>query len=136
MPIGTSIAIYFIIWWLVLFAVLPFGVRSQQEAGSVAPGTEPGAPARPLLWRKLLATTKPVTPPPPPAIATLQQRLSATDAAAQPQHDGDPGPVSLVFHHMHLFTFHLPENAPAAVSSTELLETQGQFLGVTQRAQV
>ena len=28
-----SIAIYFVIWWLVLFAVLPFGVRSQHEAG-------------------------------------------------------------------------------------------------------
>ena len=38
----------------------------------------------------------------------------------QSQHDGDPGPVSLVFHHTHLFTFHLPENAPAAASSTEL----------------
>ena len=45
MAISTVIAIYFIIWWVVLFAVLPWGVHSQQESGEVAPGTDPGAPA-------------------------------------------------------------------------------------------
>ena len=29
----TAAAIYFIIWWVVLFAVLPFGVRNASEAG-------------------------------------------------------------------------------------------------------
>jgi predicted secreted protein len=53
----TAIAIYFLIWWVVLFAVLPFGVRSQRESGDVAPGTDPGAPAVPHLRRKLLWTT-------------------------------------------------------------------------------
>ncbi len=53
MSVTTAIAIYFIIWWVVLFAVLPFGVRSQQESGAVAPGTDPGAPAVPQLMRKL-----------------------------------------------------------------------------------
>lgn len=57
MSIPTIIAIYFIIWWVVLFAVLPWGVHSQQESGEVAPGTEPGAPATHLIWRKLLWTT-------------------------------------------------------------------------------
>ena len=38
-------AIYFIIWWVTLFAVLPFGSRSQAEEGNVTPGTDPGAPA-------------------------------------------------------------------------------------------
>jgi predicted secreted protein len=57
MSIPTIIAIYFIIWWVVLFAVLPWGVHSQQESGEVAPGTEPGAPAIHLIWRKLLWTT-------------------------------------------------------------------------------
>ena len=42
---------------MVLFAVLPWGVRSQQESGEVAPGTDPGAPAVHLVWRKLLWTT-------------------------------------------------------------------------------
>jgi predicted secreted protein len=57
MSIATGLAIYFIIWWVVLFAVLPFGVRSQQESGDVAPGSDPGAPALPRLARKLLWTT-------------------------------------------------------------------------------
>jgi len=57
MSLATSIAIYFIIWWTVLFAVLPWGVRSQQESGAVAPGTDPGAPAVPRLRRKLVWTT-------------------------------------------------------------------------------
>ena len=55
--IATSIAIYFIIWWVVLFAVLPWGVRGQHETGAVTPGTDPGAPAIPMLKRKLLWTT-------------------------------------------------------------------------------
>jgi predicted secreted protein len=55
--LSTAIAVYFIIWWVVLFAVLPFGVRSQQESGAVAPGTDPGAPVIPRIWRKLLWTT-------------------------------------------------------------------------------
>ena len=28
----TAIAIYFMIWWVVLFAVLPWGVRTQEES--------------------------------------------------------------------------------------------------------
>lgn len=57
MKFGTYLAIYFLIWWLTLFAVLPFGVRNQEEAGEVSPGTDPGAPAIHTLWRKLLWTT-------------------------------------------------------------------------------
>jgi len=55
MGIATGIAIYFLIWWIVLFAVLPWGVRSQGEEG--APGTDPGAPTVPRLGAKLLWTT-------------------------------------------------------------------------------
>ena len=57
MSLPTSIAIYFIIWWVVLFAVLPWGVRSQQEHGAITPGSDPGAPAIPGLKRKLVWTT-------------------------------------------------------------------------------
>ena len=42
MSVTTGLAIYFLIWWVTLFAVLPFGVRSQHEA-ETAPGTDPGA---------------------------------------------------------------------------------------------
>ena len=51
MSIGSLIALYFIIWWLTLFAVLPFGVRSQQEAGETIAGSDPGAPAMVRLMR-------------------------------------------------------------------------------------
>jgi predicted secreted protein len=57
MSLATAIAIYFIIWWTVLFAVLPWGVRSQQESGAVTRGTDPGAPVIPRLRRKLIWTT-------------------------------------------------------------------------------
>ena len=53
----TIAAIYFIIWWLVLFTVLPWGVRSQHEAGDIAPGTDPGAPVLARMGRKLIWTT-------------------------------------------------------------------------------
>lgn len=42
---------------MTLFAVLPWGVRSQQESGEVVPGTDPGAPLVPRLGRKLIWTT-------------------------------------------------------------------------------
>lgn len=53
----TALAIYFLIWWVCLFAVLPWGVRSQQESGDYAQGTDPGAPAIHRVWIKLFATT-------------------------------------------------------------------------------
>jgi predicted secreted protein len=57
MDILQSIAVYFFIWWITLFVVLPFGVRTQQEEGSVVPGTPESAPARPRLLRIALINT-------------------------------------------------------------------------------
>ena len=57
MSTATVIAVFFLIWWVTLFAVLPWGIRSQQEGGEVVPGTDPGAPLVPRLGRKLLWTT-------------------------------------------------------------------------------
>jgi predicted secreted protein len=57
-PLPLALAIYVTIWWIVLFAVLPFGVRSAEEAGEERPeGTDPGAPVAPLLMKKAAATT-------------------------------------------------------------------------------
>jgi len=53
----TYVAVYFIVWWTVLFAVLPFGVRGQHEEGEVTDGTEPGAPVKAYMWQKVLATS-------------------------------------------------------------------------------
>ena len=58
MSIGSSIAVFFIIWWVCLFVVLPFGVRNSAESGeAVAAGNDAGAPVNPMLWRKVLWTT-------------------------------------------------------------------------------
>jgi predicted secreted protein len=57
LTVGGGIALYFVIWWILLFAVLPFGVRSQIESGEVAAGTEPGAPSMPALREKAILTT-------------------------------------------------------------------------------
>jgi predicted secreted protein len=58
MNFGTAIAIYFVVWWIVLFAILPFGVKNAHEAGeTVLEGNEPGAPVQHQLGKKALITT-------------------------------------------------------------------------------
>ena len=58
MTIAFAAAIYFIIWWIVLFAMLPIGVRTSEEAGEKAsPGTAESAPIMPNLLPKMVATT-------------------------------------------------------------------------------
>jgi predicted secreted protein len=59
MSIALSIAVYFTMWWIVLFAILPFGVKSQFEAGAadVPSVGDAGAPVAPMLARKALWTT-------------------------------------------------------------------------------
>ena len=57
MNLVFALAIYFVCWWIVLFAILPFGVTTQQEAGEVSPGTAESAPVAPKLIPKLIATT-------------------------------------------------------------------------------
>ncbi len=53
----TIAAIYFVVWWLCLFVVLPIGVKTQDEEESTILGTIGSAPARPMLARKALAAT-------------------------------------------------------------------------------
>ena len=55
-PIAIA-AIYFVVWWIVLFAVLPFGMHTQDEAGDVVLGTIRSAPVRPRLVKIAIATT-------------------------------------------------------------------------------
>ncbi len=57
MTIPIGLAIFFTMWWIVLFMVLPFGVRSQHEGESYLQGTDPGAPIAPRMWWKALWTT-------------------------------------------------------------------------------
>lgn len=57
MGIVTAFAVYFVIWWTVLFAVLPFGVRAQADTGETLRGTADSAPVMPHLVRKMAITT-------------------------------------------------------------------------------
>jgi predicted secreted protein len=58
MGLFSGIAIFFTIWWTVLFMVLPWGVQSHADAGIKVPGGgEPGSPVNPKLKQKFLITT-------------------------------------------------------------------------------
>ena len=56
-PVALAAAVFLTIWFVVLFAILPIGVRSQSETGTVSPGTDPGAPVAPRLLMKAGITT-------------------------------------------------------------------------------
>lgn len=51
---ATGIMVYLVIWWTILFAVLPLGVRRVEKPGK---GEERGAPERPELLRKAIITS-------------------------------------------------------------------------------
>ncbi|ABD07294.1 conserved hypothetical protein [Rhodopseudomonas palustris HaA2] len=58
--IGSLLAVYFVLWWVVFFVTLPFGVRNRTEVDTVdddVPGSDPGAPVTTLLARKALWAT-------------------------------------------------------------------------------
>ncbi len=57
MSASTSVAIYVIIWWLVLFMVLPLGAKQKIEAKDIEDGQDAGAPAKPMIGMKILLTT-------------------------------------------------------------------------------
>ncbi len=51
-----ALVVYVIIWWLVVFMVLPWGNRAIDQV-DVEKGQTPGAPRQPRLAIKFLATT-------------------------------------------------------------------------------
>jgi predicted secreted protein len=51
---ATGVMVYVVIWWTVLFAVLPLGVRRVEKPGR---GEDHGAPERPEMMRKVLITS-------------------------------------------------------------------------------
>jgi predicted secreted protein len=44
MRTSVAVATFFVLWFLTLFAVLPFFAQTQGEAGDVVPGTPESAP--------------------------------------------------------------------------------------------
>jgi predicted secreted protein len=57
MTLPMALGIYFICWWLVLFAVLPFGVTPVEQEGDHITGHAEGAPAQPRILLKFAITT-------------------------------------------------------------------------------
>jgi predicted secreted protein len=51
---ATGLMVYLVIWWTVLFAVLPLGVKRVENPGR---GEDRGAPERPELKRKAIITS-------------------------------------------------------------------------------
>ena len=49
--------LYFVIWWTLLFAILPLRNGAETDAARLVPGQDPGAPAAPRLREKALLTT-------------------------------------------------------------------------------
>ena len=54
MDIVSGIVVYILLWWWVLFMVLPFGAEAPQQAEK---GHANSAPARPRMALKLAITT-------------------------------------------------------------------------------
>jgi predicted secreted protein len=50
----TGVFVYIVVWWVVLFAVLPFGVRTPDNP---EPGMASSAPVEPKMLRKIIATS-------------------------------------------------------------------------------
>lgn len=57
MTITSGAVLFAVLWFLVLFVVLPLRLTTQGEAGQVAPGTPSSAPHEPNLRRKVKFTT-------------------------------------------------------------------------------
>jgi predicted secreted protein len=53
----SALVVWLIIWWLVLFIILPIGIRGQAEENDVLEGSEPGAPHTLDIKRKFIQTT-------------------------------------------------------------------------------
>ena len=58
MDLFTGLLAFGLIWWMVLFTVLPWGVRTADEVGQAAePGHATSAPVRPRMILKFTVTT-------------------------------------------------------------------------------
>lgn len=57
MTITSALVLFAVIWFMVLFVVLPLRITTQGEAGHVVPGTPESAPENPQIGRKMKITT-------------------------------------------------------------------------------
>ena len=57
MAITSAIVLFAVVWFMVMFIVLPIGRRTQGDEGKVVPGTQAGAPANFNLRRTVVIVT-------------------------------------------------------------------------------
>ena len=54
MELVSGIVVYILLWWWVLFMVLPFGAKAPE---TIEHGHAPSAPEKPRLLKKMLITS-------------------------------------------------------------------------------
>ncbi|MDR7038496.1 putative secreted protein [Methylobacterium sp. BE186] len=57
LTIGGAAALYFVLWWTLLFAILPIRNQPETRPEHIVPGQDPGAPALPRLREKAIWTS-------------------------------------------------------------------------------
>lgn len=57
LTVGGGVALYFVIWWTLLFAILPLRNHAETRPDHIVPGQDLGAPAAPRLREKAILTT-------------------------------------------------------------------------------
>ncbi len=54
MGLVSGLVVYILLWWWVFLMALPFGAKAPD---AIEAGHATSAPAKPMLWRKVLITT-------------------------------------------------------------------------------
>lgn len=58
MTIANHLIVFLVCWWLVLFMVLPWGIKGHHESSEdYEAGIEPGSPVTPHIRQKMIITT-------------------------------------------------------------------------------
>ena len=57
MGIAGSIILFLLIWWLLLFTILPLNISNNAEKNINNDGNDSGAPNNPQIFKKFLITT-------------------------------------------------------------------------------
>ncbi|MEE2774564.1 MAG: DUF1467 family protein [Pseudomonadota bacterium] len=57
MTISAALVLYAVLWFLILFIILPLKIKTQEEIGNVTDGTPASAPENPKIKTKMLWVT-------------------------------------------------------------------------------
>jgi len=57
MGITSALVLFAVIWFMVLFIVLPIRLKTQGDLGEIVPGTQAGAPEKPQMKKRFKIVT-------------------------------------------------------------------------------